>query len=252
MKPLAMILHASGTNRDHDAARALELAGARVEIVHLNALRHGDRKLTEAQLLILPGGFSYGDALGAGRLFALDMQTYFADALRGFVESGRPVIGICNGFQALVKTDLLPGWTDTPRPASLVANERGQFECRWVTLDPVADSVCVWTKGLREPIECPVAHGEGRFVLRDPAHLERLRAGGQIVFTYGAGTNPNGSTADIAGICNPAGNVLGLMPHPEDHVYPWQHPAHDRMNQVTGSGLTLFEIGVSFVMDKGF
>ncbi len=227
VKPLAMILHASGTNRDQDAARALDLAGTQPEIVHVNRLRRGERHLSEAQMLVLPGGFSYGDALGAGRLMALDLQTYLADALHAFVSSGKPVIGICNGFQALVKSGLLPGWDDAPHAASLVANVGGHFECRWVRLLPEPRSVCVWTRDLDAVIECPIAHGEGRFVLRDDlgdhldeaALLARLRANGQIALTYCDGTNPNGSLADIAGICNPAGNVLGLMPHPEDHLF---------------------------------
>jgi phosphoribosylformylglycinamidine synthase len=250
MKPLAMILHASGTNRDQEAAQALELAGAQAEIVHVNALRRGERHLDEAQMLVLPGGFSYGDALGAGRLLALDLQTYFADALKAFIASGKPVIGICNGFQALVKADVLPGWEDAPHAASLVSNASGQFECRWVKLLPQPDSVCAWTRDLPEPIECPVAHGEGRFVLRDPAFLERLRVCGQIALTYADGTNPNGSVADIAAICNPAGSVLGLMPHAEDHVYAWQHPAHTRTNTPKGSGLTLFQMGIAYLKDK--
>jgi len=250
MKPLAMILHASGTNRDQDAAQALELAGANAEIVHLNALRRGERQMEEAQMLVLPGGFTYGDALGAGRLLALDLQTYFADAMKEFIASGRPVIGICNGFQALVKADVLPGWDDAPHAASLVSNVSGQFECRWVKLAPQPGSVCAWTRNLPEPIECPVAHGEGRFVLRDPAYLERLRVCGQIALTYVEGTNPNGSAADIAGICNAAGNVLGLMPHAENHVYTWQHPAHTRTNTPTGSGLTLFQMAITYLRDK--
>jgi phosphoribosylformylglycinamidine synthase len=246
MKPLAMILHASGTNRDQDAAQALELAGAKPCIVHVNALRRGEQRFSDAQLLVLPGGFSYADALGAGRLMALDLQTYLADALKAFVESGKPVIGMCNGFQALVKADVLPGWSDKPRAASLVNNESGNFYCGWVTLQPEPQTVCLWTKNLKKPIQCPVAHGEGRFTFSDPAPLDRLRASGQIALTYTDGTNPNGSIADIAGICNPAGNVLGLMPHPEDHVYPWQHPQHTRGTN-SGSGLELFKAGVAAV-----
>ena len=260
VKPLAMILHASGTNRDQEVARALDEAGAQAEIVHLNAIRRGERSLSEAQMLILPGGFSYGDALGAGRLLALDLQTTFADALKDFIASGKPVLGICNGFQALVKADLLPGWPDKPRAASLVANHTGRFECRWVTLSADPTSVCRWTRDLREPIACPVAHGEGRFVLADPADLDRLRANGQIALTYADGTNPNGSIGDIAGICNPAGNVLGLMPHPEDHIYDWQHPSYDRtaardqadQRQGHGAGRRLFEAGLAFLTEKGF
>lgn len=242
MKPLALILHASGTNRDQDVAQALELAGAQPCIVHVNMLRSGQQRLSDAQMVVLPGGFSYGDALGAGKLMALDLQTYLADALKEFVATGKPVIGICNGFQALVKADVLPGWSDQPRAASLVNNESGNFYCGWVTLRPEPNSACLWTRDLREPIECPVAHGEGRFTVCDLGVLDRLRANAQIALTYD-GFNPNGSEANIAGICNAAGNVLGLMPHPEDHVYAWQHPEHTR-GATGGSGLPLFEAGV--------
>ncbi len=244
MKPLAIILHASGSNRDQDAAQALELAGAEARIVHVNALRRGDQKLGDAQMLVLPGGFSYADALGAGRLMALDLQTYLADQLNEFVAAGKPVIGMCNGFQALVKADILPAWSDQPRAASLTNNERGSFYCGWVTLRPEPSSVCLWTRNLTESIECPVAHGEGRFTLCDSAQLDTLRSNGQIALTYVNGTNPNGSIADIAGICNEAGNVLGLMPHPEDHIYAWQHPHYTR-NGGSGLALALFKAGVN-------
>jgi phosphoribosylformylglycinamidine synthase I len=228
-QPRALILHAAGTNRDHEAAQALRLAGALPEIVPLNALRQGQHRWSDFQVVVLPGGFSYGDALGAGKLLALDLHAYFEAEVREFVESGRLVIGICNGFQALVKAGLLLG----DEPATLTFNASGRFECRWVTLLPEA-SRCLWTQGLEEPIYCPVAHGEGRFILGDPDGLNRLRANAQVALTYAAADgapaagrypdNPNGSLGDIAGVCNAGGNVLGLMPHPEDHIYPYQHP----------------------------
>jgi phosphoribosylformylglycinamidine synthase I len=249
MKPSVMILHASGTNRDQDAASAFELAGGDPRIVHVNALRRGEQKLADAQILVLPGGFSYGDALGAGRLMALDLQTYLADALKEFVASGKPVIGICNGFQTLVKADILPGWSDQPRAASLVHNASGNFYCGWVTLQAEAQSKSLWTQNLANEaaaIECPVAHGEGRFTLCNPSDLAALREHGNIALTYINGTNPNGSVGDIAGICNNAGNVLGLMPHPEDHIFAWQHPQHSRGTN-RGLGLPLFEAGVKAV-----
>ncbi|MCS6849529.1 MAG: phosphoribosylformylglycinamidine synthase subunit PurQ [Anaerolineae bacterium] len=278
-RPRILILHASGTNRDHDAAVACELAGGAPEIVHVNQLRAGERRWADYQMLVLPGGFSYGDALGAGRLVALDLNVYFADEVRAFVASGKPVIGICNGFQALVKAGILPGIEagGEVQQATLARNARGRFECRWVTLIPNPDSPCLFTRGLREPIYCPVAHGEGNFIPRDEAVLAALRARGQIALTYGrqgsgvrgegAGVgehflasdswslapdtrpltpypdNPNGSVADIAGICNPQGNVLGLMPHPENHIYPWQHPRWTR-GERGGLGLALFEAAI--------
>lgn len=271
-RPRILILHASGTNRDHDAAAACELAGGAPEIVHVNQLRAGERRWADYQMLVLPGGFSYGDALGAGRLVALDLNVYFADEVRAFVALGKPVIGICNGFQALVKAGILPGLeaNGEAQQATLARNARGRFECRWVTLIPNPDSPCLFTRELREPIYCPVAHGEGNFIPRDEAVLAALRARGQIALTYGRQgsrigdrgsgigeqllapdtrpltpypDNPNGSVADIAGICNPQGNVLGLMPHPENHIYPWQHPRWTR-GECGGQGLALFEAAI--------
>lgn len=255
--PRALVLHATGTNRDLEVAQALELAGARAEIAHLNQLRRGERRWTDYQMLILPGGFSYADALGAGKLFALDLQVYFSEEVRAFVESGKPVLGICNGFQALVKAGLLPG---PGIQSTLTFNTSGHFECRWVTLASRSQR-CVWTQGLSEPVDCPVAHGEGNFVLADPAGLVELRAQDQIALVYAredgepAGGayphNPNGSAGDIAGICNPQGNVLGLMPHPEDHVFAYQHPLWQREGGRQGrrSGLALFANGVRYAAE---
>jgi phosphoribosylformylglycinamidine synthase len=240
----AIVLHASGTNRDQEAAQALRVAGADAEIVHINRLRLGEYSLDDYGLIVVPGGFSYGDAIGAGRLLALDLQTYLADSLRRFVESGRPVIGICNGFQALVKAGILPA-NGGLAPASLTDNAEGKFECRWVTLMPGGKSL--WTDGI-EPIDCPIAHGEGRFVLSRPEDLALLERCGQIALRYAGESypeNPNGSIGAIAGICNPAGNVLGLMPHPEDHIFAWQHPQFRRGMQGR-LGLQLFERGVRY------
>jgi phosphoribosylformylglycinamidine synthase subunit PurQ / glutaminase len=256
MQPKALILHATGTNRDHDAAQAFHLAGAAPEIVHLNQLRSGQKRWQDYQLLVLPGGFSYADALGAGKLLALELKVFFADQVRAFVDSGRPVIGICNGFQALVKSGILPDMkeeTGDPQ-ATLTFNAGGHFECRWVTLQPVSQA-CLWTHGLAERIECPIAHGEGNFQPRDAAVGARLAENDQVALVYtrpggqpAAGSyphNPNGSLLDIAGICNPRGNVLGLMPHPEDHIFAQQHPLWTR-GAPSGSGLPLFENGVRF------
>lgn len=251
-KPLALILFATGTNRDQDVAGALELAGARTEIVPLNRLRTGERRWKDYQLLVIPGGFSYADALGAGKLLALDLQAYFSDEVTAFVQQGKPVIGICNGFQALVKAGILPG-SEGDR-ATLTFNADGHFECRWVTLTSQSET-CLWTRGLAEPVYCPVAHGEGNFVTAAPEVRQQLAQSGQVALRYAFpdGTvadghypeNPNGSEDAIAGICNPQGNVLGLMPHPEDHIYPYQHPRWTR-GETSGSGLPLFVNGVRY------
>jgi phosphoribosylformylglycinamidine synthase subunit PurQ / glutaminase len=264
VKPKALILHATGTNRDLDVAEALELAGAQPEIVHINQLRQAERHWTDYQLLALPGGFSYADALGAGRLFALDLRTYFQDEVSAFVQTGKPVIGICNGFQALVKAGILPGSpaeAPSARPirATLTFNAQGHFECRWVTLLPQSQR-CIWTRRLLEPLFCPVAHGEGRFVLEDEAQLALLQQRDQVALVYArpdgapAGQaypyNPNRSLGGIAGVCNEQGNVLGLMPHPENHIHNHQHPRWSR-GERNGCGLPLFVNGVEYAANTG-
>ncbi len=256
----ALILHATGTNRDLEAAQALEIAGAQAEIVHFNQLRSHEKHWDDYQMLVLPGGFSYADALGAGKLLALDLMACFTEEVQAFVLSGKPVIGICNGFQALVKSGILPGKRTgstsvrAEHDVTLTFNKGGHFECRWVRLSPVSQK-CIWTRGLESGIYCPVAHGEGNFVAGDAQALEKLQANDQVALVYarpdGAPArqaypdNPNGSMADIAGICNEQGNVLGLMPHPEDHIYPYQHPRWSR-GELGESGLPLFENGVEY------
>jgi len=243
-----LILHASGTNRDAEAARAVEQSGGAPEIVHINQLRRGDRLLGDYAALLLPGGFSYGDALGAGVRLALDLQVYFADALLPFVESGRPVLGICNGFQTLVKAGLLPQVAPgLPRRVTLTENASGHFECRWVHL--AVDYACraAWLHGVDELIFCPVAHGEGNVQVMDDETEAALKAEGLVAFRYVDGDgapaagryplNPNGSVADIAGLCNAQGNVVGLMPHPEDHILPIQNPQGVRTGVHMGRAL---------------
>ncbi len=231
--PPALVVAGPGTNRDRDLALALELAGADPTIVLATELARHPELLDDARLLAVAGGFSYGDALGAGRLLALDLSVRLGDALNEFVATGRPVIGICNGFQVLTRTKLLPG--------ALGHNAHGRFECRWVVLEPQPSSRCLWTKGLDQPIHCPIAHGEGRYVHPDP---DSLAEAGMVALTYRS-TNPNGSVADIAGVCNPSGNVLGLMPHPENFVVGRQHPHHHRGGGLDHLGLRLFQNGVA-------
>jgi phosphoribosylformylglycinamidine synthase I len=251
-----LILHAPGTNRDRDAALACQVAGADPEIVLVSQILAGERQMADYHMLVLPGGFSYGDDLGAGVLWALDLRVRLGDALAAFVASGRPVLGICNGFQALVKAGLLPGGTFAPasvRPVTLAPNESEQFECRWVTLQPDLHSPCLFTAGLDSPIYCPVAHGEGRVVAADTGTLDALVEAKLIPLTYmgedgrpaGYPGNPSGSQRAIAGLCNREGNVLGLMPHPEDHIFSWQHPRGQRGTAGT-TGLRLFQNGLKY------
>lgn len=262
--PRVMVMHAPGTNRDREAALACELAGGRPEIVHINQLISGTRDLADYHMLVIPGGFSYGDDLGAGRLWANDLYHRFRESLDAFVQAGKPVMGICNGFQALVKAGYLPGPAPVQR-VTLTVNKSGHFECRWVRLRSVATSRCLFTRELDEDILCPVAHGEGRLAVPDQETRqdlwdERLVALRYIAVSDGSdGTdpsrdvparesagypgNPNGSVDDIAGICNVRGNVFGLMPHPEDHVFSEQHPRWTR-GESGGLGIVLFLNGV--------
>jgi phosphoribosylformylglycinamidine synthase I len=272
VKPRVAILHATGTNRDREAAWACELAGAAPEIIHMNQLAAGEKRLADYRMAILPGGFSYGDDLGAGKLWAVSLRHRLAEALAEFVEAGKPVLGICNGFQALVKAGLLPGAETSERSnvvtfkrsnvptVTLTRNDSGRFECRWVYLAPQPASPCVFTRGLAEPIYCPVAHGEGKFVAADADTLADLEVAGLVALRYsvprssghrgpdgeaGYPGNPNGSQADIAGICNARGTVLGLMPHPEDHIVAEQHPRFHAGARGM-SGLPLFQNGVRY------
>lgn len=205
--------------------------------------------------MLLPGGFSFGDDLGAGRLWAATLRDRLAEPLARFVEAGRPVMGICNGFQALVKLGLLPGdGARFEQTATLTHNVSARFECRWVRLQPQPDSPCVFTAGLERPIDCPVAHGEGRFVATGDTRA-RIAADGLAALRYVGDAypaNPNGSIDGIAGVCNAQGNVLGLMPHPEDHVLTEQHPLWRREDADIGAlGLTLFKRGVAYARDLG-
>ena len=255
MKPKALILFAPGTNRDRDVAVALELAGAEPVVLPLKQLREEEVDWAAFQILVIPGGFSYADALGAGKLFAFDLLHYFDDQVQSFVAAGKPVIGICNGFQTLVKAGILPEPRSdgAPPAATLTFNASNHFECRWVSLQPSSQR-CIWTRGLTRAIDCPVAHGEGNFQVSEPAAARSLFAAAQVALVYAHPDgrpaqgqyplNPNGSVLDVAGVCNPAGNVLGLMPHPENNVFPFQSP--DRARRPDHSGLPLFANGVRY------
>lgn len=246
-----IVLHANGTNRDHDAVQACRLAGGDPEIVHINQLLNGERRIMDYHMMVLPGGFSYGDDLGAGVLWALDLRQRLGDAVGRFIADGRPVLGICNGFQTLVKAGLLPGFAE--REVTLSDNVSGRFECRWVYLEHNPAAPSLFTAGLSEPLYVPVAHGEGRVMASSASALDRLWDEGLIALRYvdangepaGYPANPNGSMLDIAALTNAAGNVFGLMPHPENHIFDWQHPRYHRGERGL-DGLRLFANGLRF------
>lgn len=213
-KPKVLIVRAAGTNGDLEAEAAFELAGGAPERVHINALIKGEKKLKDFDVLVIPGGFSYGDHISAGRVLANELKGLAG--LATFISSGKPVLGICNGFQVLVKAGLLPGKGDE-QTVTLAPNLSGRFECQWVRLKVAQGSL--FTKGLPDVIELPVANAEGRFFAPDDvaAKLEK-----QVAFKY---EDPsNGSVRSIAGLTNSKGNVLGLMPHPERFIMASQHP----------------------------
>ncbi|MHB8599587.1 MAG: phosphoribosylformylglycinamidine cyclo-ligase [Ktedonobacteraceae bacterium] len=249
----ALVLRAPGINCDRETAHACRLAGFEVDLLHINSLLQAPERLLDYDFLVLSGGFSYGDDLGAGTLLAKNLTVHLGTQLRQFIDEGRPVLGICNGFQVLVRAGLLPDnaeETSALLTASLTDNASAQFECRWVRLS-VQDSACIFTQNMTHTIELPVAHGEGQFVLADATRLTALQVNGQAPLVYGDRDdrsdgvaypdNPNGSPGNIAGVCNARGNVLGLMPHPERYVSAMQHPQRRGTPDGQGDGLPLFK-----------
>jgi phosphoribosylformylglycinamidine synthase subunit PurQ / glutaminase len=264
MTPRVLILRAPGTNCDQETAFAFETAGGRSEVVHLNRLLENPRLAEAYQILAIPGGFSYGDDISAGRIFGNQMRHHLRECLEQFKAAGKLIIGICNGVQILVKSGvLLPDRADEPI-ATLTLNESGKFEDRWVYLR-VASDTCVFLRGI-ERMYLPVAHAEGKFVARDEATLRRLEAAGQLVLRYTDPpttdhrptdhrptdqlvpypANPNGARLNVAGLCDESGRVFGLMPHPERHIDPTQHPRWTREQHERGDGLAVFENAVRY------
>ena len=252
MKPKTLILRTAGTNCDGETAFAFERAGAVCEKLHVNRLLEKPALLDSYQMLAIPGGFSYGDDIAAGRIFANQIRHHLGDVMRKFVEAGKPIIGICNGFQVLVKTELLPGSLAgrNGQTCTLTHNDSGRFIDRWVNVAPRGQK-CIWTAGL-SPLELPIAHGEGKFIPADESVRRALWDNDQVSLVYD-GENPNGSTDAIAGVCDATGLVFGLMPHPERHIDPTQHPAWTRQATLPpeGQGLQIFRNAVMHVAAVG-
>ncbi len=259
-QPKVLILRAPGTNCDVETEYAFSAAGAESTVIHLNRWLESPSFGDDFQILCVPGGFSFGDDIGAGAIFANTLTHQLADSLHQFVGKDKLVLGICNGFQVLVKTGLLPGGdgpTQSGPVATLGWNDSAKFEDRWVTLK-AHDSNCVFLKDI-DTIDLPIAHAEGKFVASSESALERMEKNQQLALRYvsknGAEPgdnapypdNPNGSHRDVAGICDPTGRVFGLMPHPERYLDRTQHPNWTR-DEFDGSinGGKLFENAVGY------
>lgn len=263
-----IVLRTAGTNCDEETAYAFRLAGAETELVHVNQLTKGEKRLVDYDILALPGGFTYGDDIASGKILANELRNKLEADIQSFLVQGKLAIGICNGFQILVKAGLLPNLSADYETveATLTVNDSARFEDRWTYLRTYTvrngkrKSGCVWTEGIDDVIYLPVAHGEGKFIPRDKRVLLALKDEGLIVFQYcdadgkigrGYPCNPNGSADDIAGICDPSGRIFGLMPHPERHIFPTQHPRWTRgVDKKKAGGLSIFCNGVNYIRKK--
>lgn len=240
-----LILRAPGTNCDVETAFAFQQAGSETALVHVNELIHRRQRLADYRIVVIPGGFTYGDDLGAGKVLANELKLKLGDDIRKFVASGGLILGICNGFQVMAKAGILPDVSlDSHQKLTLTTNDSGRFECRWVHLVANKNSPCVFTRGI-DSMYLPVAHGEGK-VVAEPDVLARLNAvlyyideqGNRAV---GYPYNPNGSLMNIAGICDRSGRVFALMPHPERHIRGTQHPRWARQGaRQYGDGFQIF------------
>ena len=273
VQPRVCVLRAPGTNCDLETAHAFELAGASAERVHLFRLLESPQRLAEFQILCIPGGFSYGDDLGAGVIFSRQLRGQLNEAIRSFLRSDKLVLGICNGFQTILKAGLLTRTgIDSPSPSTLESrltltwNRNGRYTDRWVRLK-VTSSNSVFLRGMDE-FDVPIAHAEGRIAVESPAVLDQLRSQQQIALCYWSpraaalvGTtgdptridllpepeNPNGSLANIAGLADETGRVLGLMPHPERFLFATQHPQWTRKGlRGEGDGIRIFRNAVTW------
>ncbi|MDP2980540.1 MAG: phosphoribosylformylglycinamidine synthase I [Candidatus Omnitrophota bacterium] len=252
-KPKIIILRTAGTNCDKETASAFKMAGGESELVHINELVRDEKFLKDYQIVAIPGGFTYGDDIASGKILANEIKYKLNKDLKNFINSGKLIIGICNGFQVLVKAGILPGINSGAMEATLSFNDSGSFIDKWVYLRTTNDerrtTKCVWARNLPETIYLPIAHGEGKFIPKDKDVLNNLKKSAQIVFRYA--DNPNGSIDDIAGICDTTGRVLGMMPHPERHVIGTQHPRWTREGlKEFGDGFAIFKNGVDYIKEK--
>jgi len=269
----AIVLRAAGINCDMETEYALQLAGAEAQRVHINRIIEDKSTLDQYQIIVLPGGFSYGDDVAAGKILANQIKHHIYEPIQKFIDEGKLVLGICNGFQVLVKTGILPGNEESQNAnlsraqsrdrksqtnsVTITNNDSGKFEDRWVYLAPQTEK-CIFIEPGRQ-IYLPVAHAEGKVATKDAAILEKLKSEGHVAFKYvdengkegNYPINPNGSVDSIAGLMDTTGRVLGLMPHPERFVRPTQHPRWSRLRQKPDSdGMTIFNNAVRYIRDN--
>jgi len=255
----AIVLRAAGINCDMETEYALELAGAKAQRMHINRIIEDKNLLDEFQIIVFPGGFSYGDDVAAGKILANQIIHHLYEPIQKFIDDGKLVLGICNGFQVLVKTGILPGGNSTKHQEEITItyNDSGKFEDRWVYLAPQTDKSVFIEPGRK--IYLPVAHAEGKVVTKDDATLEKLKSEGHVAFKYvdkngkesDYPVNPNGSMDSIAGLTDATGRILGLMPHPERFVRPTQHPHWSRLKEKPDSdGMTIFNNAVKYIKEN--
>lgn len=251
-QPKALILRTAGVNCDIESAFAAEKAGFTADRVHINRIASGEVKLDDYSFLFVPGGFSYGDDVAAGKIMSLELNKRLGDALVRFEEQDKLILGVCNGFQILIKTGLIPFHSEsaTDMRATLTDNDSGKFEDRWVHLDIEPETVCVFTRNMSSRIELPVANGEGKFMVKDNSDLKELEENGQVVLRYVAADgsapvypeDPNGAMGHISGVCNKKGTIFGLMPHPERFLHRTNHPRWTREDlPEDGDGISFFK-----------
>lgn len=260
--PKVLVLRTAGTNCDRETVFAFRYFGADADLVHIQRVFEGQVKLKDYHILAIPGGFTYGDDIISGRILANELRLRLGADIRSFIDDGKLILGICNGFQVLVRAGILPGNDGEPdfrQTVSLTYNDSAKFEDRWTHLCCRPSSV--WTDGLDGVLYIPVAHAEGKFVVSDPAVLDDLKKNGQIVFQYCAEKgeptdayplNPNGSAGQVAGITDRTGRILGMMPHPERHFFFEHHPSWTRIERKSelGQGARIFENGVKYVKEN--
>ena len=252
-KPNVLILRAPGTNCDIETAYAFELAGGSAARIHVNRLLEDPTLPDGFQILCFPGGFSFGDDVASGRILATTIRHHLSDTIRRFRDAGKLVLGICNGFQILIKSGILIADDEEGPQATLTWNKSGVYTDRWTRLTADADTRCVFLKGATN-LYLPVAHAEGRFAARNDAVLDRLEKEGRLALRYAAEDNPNGAVRNVAGVCDESGRIFGLMPHPERHIDATQHPRWTRLPkserrtpaETAGDGFLLFQNAIRY------